>query len=231
MPRPRRVDFPGIPQHVWVRGNNRGLIFHDDVDRQLYMRYLVEACAKHTVDIHAFVLMSNHVHLLVTGNTWFCLSRAIQAADSRYASYFNRRHGRTGSLFEGRFKSSLVDTDRYFLTCMRYIELNPVRAGMVRDPAAHGWSSFSENATGQPAGLVKAHPEYLRLGADAASRSTRYLKLVDQGVTDEELHAIRENALKSRALGSESFLSGIEAVLGRKVRIVPPGRQPSEKGV
>ena len=224
MARPHRIDFPGIAQHLIVRGNNRGLLFGTDTDRQMFMRYLIEARDKHGVHIHAFVLMSNHVHLLATGSEPFSLSRAMQALGRRYARYFNRRHGRTGTLFEGRFHSSLVETERYLLTCMRYIELNPVRAGMVRGPGEHRWSSFEANASGDPGGIVTPHPEYLHLGADTQSRATRYLELVASGVTEEDLAAIREHAAKSRALGGESFLRGVEGTLGRKVGIVKRGR-------
>jgi putative transposase len=226
MPRSPRIDFPGLAQHLIVRGNNRGLLFRDDIDRQLFMRHLMEALEKNPVNLHAYVFMSNHVHLLATGQEPFALSRSVQAVGRRYSRYFNRRHHRTGTLFEGRFRSSLVESQRYVMACMRYIELNPVRAGMVAAPDDHPWSSFHENASGEPSRFVTPHAEYLRLGEDAATRARVYRDLMRTGVTAAELAMLREHAQKSRAVGSEDFLRGVEATLGRTVRIVKPGHQP-----
>lgn len=137
MSRAPRFHLSGVPQHIIVRGNNRADLFRTDFDRAVFLRDLLRSAARHECQLHAFVLMTNHVHLLATGPQEGRISRMMQALGRRYAQYANRTHGRTGTLFEGRFKSSLVDSDRYLLTCMRYIESNPVRAAMVPDAASY----------------------------------------------------------------------------------------------
>jgi putative transposase len=228
MPRPPRIDLPGIPQHVVARGNNRTPIFFKDLDRNVYLRYLWESATSANCEVHAYVLMSNHVHLLVTGSKEGAVSRMMQGVGRRYARFVNRSYGRTGTLFEGRFKSSLVDNERYFLTCMRYIEMNPVRAGIVQDPERYRWSSFADNASGAPAGLVVAHFEYLRLGANRYSRAAAYRELFNHPIHDRDLTAIRDHCAKGRALGGDRFHARLEALLRRRTGIVRPGR-PSRK--
>jgi putative transposase len=168
--------------------------------------------------------MTNHVHLLATGREPGGISRMMQAVGRRYARYVNRIHGRTGTLFEGRFKASLVDGERYLLTCMRYIELNPVRAGIVEDPAAYVWSSFRNNTGMEPHSWLVPRPEYLGLGNHPVGRATAYRALFRQAVAPVDLTAIRESARKSRALGGDEFLQRAEALLDRPIRVIPPGR-------
>jgi len=199
------------------------MFFHAN-DRGVFLRYLGEACLANDCDVHAFVLMTNHVHLLATGRARMALSKAMQDVGRRYARYVNSAYARTGTLYEGRFKSSLVETRAYFLTCMRYIELNPVRAGMVRHPGEYLWSSFRQNISGEPTGLVKPHAEYLRLGKTPERRGEAYRGLFEVAISDPELAAIRESAEKSRALGGDEFCAGIEATLRRSVRVVRQGR-------
>ena len=140
MARRPRIDAPGIPQHVIQRGVNRCACFHDDLDREFYLAAIGEVAGLHACSIHAYVLMTNHVHLLVTGQQTSSVSAMMQSLGRRYVRRFNNRHGRSGTLWEGRFKSSLVDSEQYLLTCYRYIEMNPVRARMVADPGDHAWS-------------------------------------------------------------------------------------------
>src|SRR2546422_6579877 len=161
MPPSPRIDVPGFPQHLIARGNNRGPCFFNDRDRRVFLKYLGEACVIHECDVHALVLMTNHVHLLATGKRPGSISRTMQSVERRYSRYVNSAYGRTGTLYDGRFKSSIVETGAYFLACMRYIELNPVRAGMVAMPADFAWSSFRQNSSGLPKGLITAHAEYL----------------------------------------------------------------------
>ena len=154
-----------MPQHLIVRGNNRLPCFIDDRDRNLYLSYLQEYSLANGCEIHAYVLMTNHVHLLATGREAMGVSRFMQVLNRRYARYFNKAHERTGTLYEGRFRSSLIQTERNFFAVMRYIELNPVRAGMVATPGEYRWSSHRENVGGAPRGLVTPHPLYDQLGA------------------------------------------------------------------
>lgn len=224
MPRTPRIDLPGLPQHLISRGNNRQDIFFCEGDRGVFLRYLAQSCEDNDCAVHAFVLMSNHVHVLATGNRRMAISGMMQDLGRRYVLYVNKRHGRTGSLYEGRFRSSLVETSSYFLTCMRYVELNPVRAGMVRTPGECPWSSFRQNASGEPSGLLRPHAEYLQLGADPQRRGEAYLRMFDEAIDESRLKAIRESAQMNRALGGEQFCKAIEATLLRPVQVTAQGR-------
>ena len=226
MPRAARIDLPGIPHHLITRGNNRSTCFFRDQDRRIYLRYLGEAAAAAECEIHAFTLMSNHVHLLATGRSGGAISRMMHLVGTRYARYVNGVQGRTGSLYEGRFKSGPVETARYFLTCMRYIELNAVRAGMVAAPRDYEWSSFPQNALGAPRGWLCPHPEYLRLGKEASHREGAYRELFDRPFDERDLASIRAHIQQSRALGSEAFRAALGAMLRRDVGVVPVGRPP-----
>jgi putative transposase len=224
MPRAPRIDMPGLPQHLVMRGNNRTSCFFHDADRQTFLRFLAYASEKYRCDVHAFVLMTNHIHLLATGNRPAAVSRMMQSIGRRYARYVNETYERTGTLFEGRFHASLVESERYFLTCMQYIEMNPARCELARGPSDYPWSSHLLNVSGAPSGVLKAHAEYLRLGADSAQRGEAYRALFSTGLSESDLKAIRESAARNRALGSESFHKALEVTLRREVRIVGPGR-------
>jgi putative transposase len=226
MARSTRIDMPGLPQHLITRGIDRAPCFFQDADRQVYLRCLAQAASVTGCDLHAYVLMTNHVHLLATGNTGCAVSRMMHIVGTRYARYVNGTYGRTGHLFEGRFRSSLIESERYFMTCMRYIELNPVRAGMAVVPATYPWSSFRDNACGAPSGLLTPHPEYLRLGSDPADRLRAYSSLFDAPFDTTSLVEIRRHIQRNRALGGDAFRRAIEASLGRCVGIVPRGRAP-----
>src|SRR5258706_2525733 len=152
MPRAPRIDFPGLAHHVIVRGNNRKAIYFHDDDRTHVLKCLGDARAERDCEIHAFVLMPNHVHLLATARAQMGISRMMQDVGRAYVKHVNTRRRRTGALYEGRFKSSVVETRSYFLACMRYIELNPVRAALVSHPAQFPWSSFGQNISGDPSG-------------------------------------------------------------------------------
>ncbi len=164
MPRPPRIVRAGDVLHVIQRGNNRTACFADDDDRERYLKVLLRTSERARCAIHAYVLMSNHTHLLVTAIEPRAPSRMMQSLGRSYVRYFNERHGRTGTLWEGRYRSSVIDSELYFFQCSRYIESNPVRAGMVSEPAAYRWSSFRSNADGEPDALVRRHPVYLALG-------------------------------------------------------------------
>jgi putative transposase len=223
MARLPRIDVPDLPRRLMIRGNNRSLLFQDDSDRWVFMRQLAFASSTYGCSIHAYVLMSNHVHLLATGHERGSVSRMMQSIGRRYARFVNARHGRTGTLFEGRFKSSLVESDRYFLTCMRYIESNPVRAGMAPDPGACAWSSFRANASGAPGAPLVAHGTYLGLADDGIRRGEAYKRLFDHEIPDADLEAIRTSLHKNCVLACESFRASLEADLRRPVGTRPRG--------
>ena len=207
-----------------TRGHNRHDCFFRELDRVVYLKYLAEALEDSECDLHAYVLMSNHVHLLVTGRLERSISRLMQFAGRRYCRYVNRAYGRTGTLFEGRFKSSLIESEAYLLECMRYIDLNPVRAGMVDGPERYPWSSYRQNAAGDPGGLLVPHYEYLRLGGDSRTRGAAYAQLVSQPLAHEQLERIRQASAKNGVLARDIFTEALQIRLDRDVAIVGPGR-------
>jgi putative transposase len=168
--------------------------------------------------------MNNHVHLLATGAEAGALGRMMQSLGRRYVLYFNSKYGRTGTLWEGRYKSCLVDSDCYLLTCYRYIELNPVRARLVTRPGDFHWTSYHANARGRTVELLTPHETYLSLGRTDAARVTAYRRLFRDEMGDDELKAIRDHVNQGKALGSEPFMNRVEATLHRRARLVPPGR-------
>ncbi|HUP29766.1 MAG TPA: transposase [Usitatibacter sp.] len=220
-----------MPQHLILRGNNRCAILEQDVERHVFLKFLCDAAVMRDCDVHAYVLMTNHVHLLVTGHCHGEVSAMMQSIGRRFARFFNLRHARTGTLFEGRFKSSLVETDRYFLTCMRYIESNPVRAGLVRHAGDWPWSSFRQNAGGSPSGLLTPHETYRGLGSEAPERAAAYLRLFEQAISLRELEVIRNSVQMDRALGADEFLARLEAELGRPVGVTEHGGRRKHQGV
>ena len=176
MPRRARMYIPDFPYHIVQRGNNREACFIEFENYQFYLELWQECASRYGVKVHAYCLMTNHIHVLATPDTEESISRATRVIGSRYAQYFNRQYHRTGTLWEGRHKSSLVQSDRYFLICSRYIELNPVSASMVERPEHYRWSSYRENAWGEP-GWMTSHEQYMKLGADKADRCSAYREL------------------------------------------------------
>jgi putative transposase len=228
MARLPRLDIPGVPQHLIQRGNNRSACFFEEQDRFAYLDYLRETSQRNACAIHAYVLMTNHIHLLVTGGKKGAVSAMMQALGLRYVRYINRVYRRTGTLFEGRFKSSLVQSERYLLTCYRYIELNPVRAALVADPGDYRWSSYRHHALGDPNGLITDHSEYLSLGDTPGERRSAYTELIKEVLPDEDIAAIRLHLNKDCALGTRGFQDRIEAVAKRRARVAAPGRPKTE---
>ncbi len=224
MPRLPRFNLIDIPQHVVQRGHNRHTVFLTDDDRACYLDRLAQGAVRHGVDVHAWCLMTNHVHLLLTPRRDRAVPHLLQYLGGQYVTYFNVLHGRSGTLWEGRYKASLVDTERYLLDCYRYIELNPVRAAMVADPALYPWSSYCCNALGARSALVSPHPAYLALGDDASECRREYRRLVSQALLGETLSRIRDALKHNHVLGDERF----KATLAQKlaVRFGPghPGR-------
>lgn len=224
MPRPPRPDLANVPQHVIQRGNDRRACFFEEDDYSTYLTMLRAAARRHGCAIHAYVLMTNHVHLLVTPVEARAVSAMMQTLGRNYVAYVNGRYRRTGTLWEGRYKSCLVDSDRYVLICYRYIELNPVRAGMVATPIEYRWSSHRCNAAGETDALIRPHAQYLALGWASGSACTAYRALFAQGMSDDRLAEIRAYVQQQKALGSARFQAQIEEALGRYVQIRPAHR-------
>jgi len=223
MARLPRLSIPGLPQHIVQRGNNKQVCFFEEQDYTVYLDKLKEYSRKYQVDVHSYVLMTNHVHLLLTPNEANGISRLIQSLGRYYVRYINQTYGRTGTLWEGRYKSTLVDSERYFLIVSRYIELNPVRAAMVEHPAEYPWSSYQYNAVGKPIALIEPNSCYLSLGKTKHERQMAYRALFDQGIPDYTLQEIRDSINKAWVLGSDRFKKQIEAQSGRRA-------SPSQRG-
>lgn len=224
MPRQPRYLLPGFPQHVIQRGNNRQATFHEAADYERYIHELISAARQARCAIHCYVLMTNHTHLLVTPEHDHGISQMMQSLGRSYVGYINRKYDRTGTLWEGRYKASLVDSNEYLLCCYRYIELNPVRAGLVADPSEYPWSSYRHHALGQFDRVATQHEVYRSLGTDAASRERAYRSLVQGGLDDETLEQIRASTNADLVLGNEAFKDHIETVLNRPVRHKKSGR-------
>lgn len=217
MPRPLRIDLPGIPQHVIQRGNDRQPCFFTEADYLCYYSELRQMAQREACVIHAYVMMTNHVHLLLTPTAHGAVPRLMQALGRRYVRYINTTYHRTGTLWEGRYKASLVGGDDYLMHCHRYIELNPVRAAMVADPRDYRWSSHRALAFGEPDPLLTPHTSCLGLSADSTVRHQRYREMVMATVGPEELDSIRRHLQRQHAYGSDRFRRAIEAKLGRAV--------------
>jgi putative transposase len=210
--------------HIVQRGVNRCAIFMDDDDRHHFRHLLREACGKHGVAIHAFVLMDNHVHLLLSAVEIQSISRAMRLAGSSYVQAFNHRHGRTGTLWQGRFKSSLVDTENYLLTALRYIELNPVRAALVAAPEEYRWSSVHTHLARARDPLLTPHALYLALGANEAERAAIYRRWLYLPLSNEDTATVRRHVQQERALGSPRFQAMVERALNRPATVRGRGR-------
>ncbi len=213
-----------MPQHVIQRGNNRQVCFADEQDFAAYAGWLKGYSKKYQVDIHAWVLMTNHVHLLCTPRGQNAVSHMMQSLGRHYVRYFNFSYKRTGTLWEGRFKSCLVQEETYLIQLYRYIELNPVRAGMVEQPSDYVWSSYPINALGKVSELCTPHAVYLALGKDANERQASYRELFKHHVDGKLLEDIRLAVNKCMALGSERFKTEIESLSGRRMTAKKMGR-------
>ena len=205
MPRRARFCPGGYPVHLIQRGNNRQAIFTCDADLAAYANWLEKGAERFGVSIHGWVFMTNHVHLLVTPTTDSSLSQLMQYLGRLYVRHFNYTYTRSGTLFEGRFRSCIVQESQYLLTCLRYIELNPVRAGMVRDPGEYHWSSYRAHAFGVHARLWSPHALYLALGESSLHRQDAWRKLFGEIINIELLAKVRHCANTGLVLGTETF--------------------------
>lgn len=230
MPRRARLALPNVPLHLMQRGNNRQACFVAEEDYRVYLDWLAEYAVKSGCRIHAYVLMTNHVHLLISAERTSAASELMKALGQRYVQYFNRSYRRSGTLWEGRYRSCPTQAEAYLLACQRYIELNPVRAGMVAHPAEYPWSSYRVNAQGEAAAWMVPHALYRALGPDEESRAAAYREQfrheLEPGLEDEIRRATNGNF----ALGSPRFADEIAIALGRRASPGKAGR-PSRREV
>ena len=224
MPRRARLSLPNVPLHIIQRGNNRQACFFADEDYRNYLDWLGEYAGKTGCHVHAYVLMTNHVHLLISVEQGGSSGALMKAVGQRYVQYVNRSYRRSGTLWEGRYRSCLTQDETYLLACQRYIELNPIRANMVSHPAEYRWSSYRANGQGEEDALVKPHPLYEGLGSEAASRQAAYRELfryeLEPGLVDE----IRRATNGNYALGNERFAEQVALALGRRATPGTAGR-------
>jgi putative transposase len=228
MARLPRYFVKGVPLHIILRGNNREPIFANDEDCQFFKEALIDAVKKHGLSIHAYVFMTNHIHLLASPISEESVPKTLQSVGRRYVQYFNFRYQRTGTLWEGRYRATIVEAESYLFECMRYIELNPVRAGMVMHPREHEWSSYLANAEGRADALVTQHRLFKSLGADVELRREGYRALVTTPMDVDMLKVIRESTNKGWAMGSGRFKDKVETLTERRVTPLPKGR-PKQK--
>jgi len=214
----------GMPCHIVQRGNNRSVCFFSDEDYHAYLDYLHDACQRYAVSLHAYVLMTNHTHLLMTPECQYGISLVMQSLGRRYVQYINQQFRRSGTLWEGRHKSSLVQADSYLLACYRYIELNPVRADMVAHPGDYRWSSYHANAMGELDKRLTTHPVYEALGQTKESRQYAYRGLFSIALDKDMVHAIRSASRFSMPLGNHRFKTEIEQALKCKLGFARRGR-------
>jgi putative transposase len=230
MARLPRLTVTDYPHHVILRGNNRQVIFRDDADRRLLLDLLGQHAKAQGVEIHAYVLMDNHLHLLVTPRRDRALPLMMQSVGRTYVRAFNQRHGRTGTLWEGRYRSTLIQTDRYLLACMAYIDLNPVRAGLVLQPQDYGWSSHVHYTGQRVDRWITPHALLWTLGNTPFAREAAYAELVHAGVTTDQERALTQSALSGWALGETAFVANLQKQTERRVVKGRAGRPLSQRG-
>jgi putative transposase len=229
MARLPRLSIPGYPHHVIQRGNNRQAIFAVPADYQLLLELLDENARKYGVAIHAYALLENHFHLLVTPEAKDSLPKMMQAVGRRYVRYFNAKHGRSGTLWEGRYRSTLIQAERYLLACMAYIDLNPVRAGLVANAPDYIWSSHGHYIGLKTERLITPHALYWALGNTPFSREAAYTDLVNAGVSADQQLALTQSTLRGWALGDPDFVADLQKKTERRVSKVPAGRPANIK--
>ena len=230
MPRRARMYLPGFTYHITQRGNNRNACFFEEENYRIYLRYMKEVLPRYSNRLHAYCLMTNHIHLLISPGHEESISRLMRVVGSRYAHYINSKYKRSGTLWEGRHKSSVVDSEGYLLKCYRYIERNPVAAGMVPQPEHYPWSSYHCNASGIPDALITPHDCYLRLGKRLRYRFDSYRELVSTALASDDIHTIETATSAGLPMGSTKFKEQIERNLGYKVGFTTRGRPKKGDG-
>lgn len=229
MPRQQRYRLPGVAQHVIQRGNNRQATFFENSDYRKYLECLRESGERYGCRIHSYVLMTNHVHLLMTPLEPDGIGKMMQSVGRKYVQYLNTKYRRTGTLWEGRYKASPIESDGYLLSCYRYIELNPVRAGIVKCPGDYPWSSYQRNAFGRESGIVRPHERYRALGITENAMQQAYRELFRTTLNNELLQKIRETINQCRVMGNDRFRDQIEKALAIKTAPCKRGRPRKDK--
>lgn len=227
MVRVSRIVVPNQPHHIIQRGNDRQPIFCDEEDCRVFLQWLREASRQFKVSIHAYVLMGNHLHLLATPVDNTGLARMMQWIGRYYVPYFNRKYSRAGTLWQGRFKTSIIDSEQYFLKCSRYIEMNPVRAGLVGHPSAYQWSSYAHHVGDRADPLISDHMLYWAMGNTPFEREAAYREFLAQAIPQEEIDGLSQSVLRGRTLGSEQFKIMLEKRTNRRMRPAQRGRPKS----
>ena len=231
MPRRPRVHLDGVPLHIVQRGHNKEPCFFAEEDYASYLHWLGEALSEAECKLHAYVLMTNHVHLLLTPKKAEAVQKLIISLGRRYVQYINRSYRRTGTLWDSRYKSSLIQAETYLLACQRYIELNPVRAAMVDNPAHYRWTSYRANGLGQADARLTPHPLYLALGRSDKERQSAYRALFRAQLGRAAIDDIRLALNQNQPLGNERFYAKIEKVTGARRESRPRGRPRLEDNV
>lgn len=224
MARHPRLALPGYPHHVIQRGNNRQPIVLEEADRKMLYSLWLEESQRHKVAVNAYVLLDNHFHLLLTPPSEEAMSLMMQSVGRSYVRYFNKRHNRTGTLWEGRYKSSVLDSEAYLLTCMSYIDLNPVRAGLVEAPENFNWSSYKHLIGQKIDKLVTPHALYWGLGNTPFSREAAYAEFVSSGLSATIQKDLTESVLKGRVVGRPEFLKSLQKRTQRPILPQKAGR-------
>jgi putative transposase len=224
MARLPRYAIKNHPQHIIQQGRDGQQIFFADQDYQYFHDCLDAAAYNYQLKVHAYVLMPDHVHILATPGNTDSISRTTQSIGRNYVQYFNECYGGSGTLWEGRYRATVVESKRYLLTCCRYIEMNPVRNGLVKTAADYRWSSYAHNALGKTDEMITAHKEYLQLGGDDKSRNKTYRAMFRQTLSAEQVQQITDATFKGWVLGDSSFARKIEKLSGRRATQLPKGR-------
>jgi len=224
MPRRPRVHIDGLPLHIVLSFHNREACFFCDTDYQAYLHWLGEALKKESCMLHAYCLMTNPIHLLLTPKLAESIPPLIIALGRKYVQYINKTYHRTGTLWDSRYKSSQVQEETYLLTCQRYIELNPVRASMVEEPARYRWSRYRFNGLGEANQYLSPHPVYMSLGENSKSRQTAYRSLFQSELDNDAINDIRQAFTQNQPLGNSRFYTKIEAMTGQLCSLKPRGR-------
>ncbi len=229
MARKPRLFVPDVPYHIVQRGNNKTKIFLSEADYVFFLNVLKESKRKYPCFIYAYCLMDNHFHLLVKPEAKENVSLLMKLLGAKYVRYINKNYNRTGTLWEGRFKCLLIEEESYFLTCLHYIEMNPLRAGIVGLPSAYKWSSYRFRAFGEENDILDLDPWYKSLGHNAQMRQFNYRHLFENQILDQSLQRIREMTNKDGMMGSENFKQQIENILNRKIVFRTPGRPKKQE--
>ncbi len=227
MSRYPRPVLANVPLHIIQRGNNRNPCFFSRSDYQVYLTMLAESASEHGCGVHAYVLMTNHVHILVSPTKSTSPANMMKGLGERYVQYVNRRYGRSGTLWQGRFRSCLVDNEQYFLVCQRYIELNPVRAKIVSHPIDYEWSSYRTNAHGERGKVITPHLLYISLAGNEMDRQASYRALFQEAIPDSMLEQVRHATNRNTAFGSRRFMDETGVVLARTFDRQHAGRRPA----